>query len=72
MQFNKLGAIQARHHMQHATRYHTAMLEKAPWVYGVGEMRFGTSTAVRVAGESAEIICFVAPEDHHHFVPSTF
>ena len=32
MQFNKLGAIQARHHMQHATRYHTAKLEQAPWM----------------------------------------
>ena len=29
MQF-KLEAIQARHHMQHATTYHTAKLEQAP------------------------------------------
>ena len=32
MQFNKLGAIQARHHMQHAARYHSAMLEQTPGV----------------------------------------
>ena len=28
----KLEAIQARHHMQHATTYHTAKLEQAPWM----------------------------------------
>ena len=58
--------------MQHATRYHTAMLEQAPWVVEQGrcdlELALQYEQQENLHGSSIS----VAPEDHHHSMPSSF
>ena len=67
-----MEVMQPRHHVKHATRYHTAKLEQAPWMVELGSGDLDLVMHYQYKENRYRCSVYVAAVDHHHRLPYSF